>query len=225
MWTLSMGYLFGLLQGVRHAFEPDHVAAVSTVVAEQRSARVGVSYAACWGIGHALVLLLAGGALFLLRREMPVQLAHAFELCVAMMLVALGVRAMRHAAADREHGPAADRSGPHVVGTGSVPGASFRQALRPLAIGVVHGLAGTGALTALVASSYPSAVGGLSFLLVYGLGATGGMALFARALGGPLACAMRMRFGPRLLLGATGAVSLVLGVLWGLPIVHAMVPR
>jgi hypothetical protein len=224
MWTLWAGYLFGLLQGVRHAFEPDHVAAVSTVVAEQRSARVGASYAACWGTGHALMLFVAGGALLLLRREMPAQLAHAFELCVAVMLVALGARAIRRAAGARlEDGPHARRDGAGASAPAGVRGVSLRRALRALAIGVVHGLAGSGALTAIVASSYPSTVERLAFLLVYGLGATAGMALFAGVIGGPLAHAMRTRAGSRILLGSTGGLSLVLGLVWGWPLVNAMV--
>src|SRR5260221_1042200 len=97
MWTVCMGYLLGLVQGVRHAFEPDHLAAVSTLVAEQRSAKGSALYAAFWGVGHAMMLLVVGGLLFALRRAMPPVLEHAFELVVAVMLVALGIRALRRA--------------------------------------------------------------------------------------------------------------------------------
>jgi hypothetical protein len=208
MSTLWMGYLLGLTQGVRHALEPDHLAAVSTVVAEQRSARASVAYAACWGLGHALVLLALGGALFVLRRRLPPPVESSFELGVAVMLVALGIRALRRAFGPRTGGsPGPRRHGPGLP--------------RPLLIGVAHGLAGSGALTAIVASTYPSAAGGLFFMALYGLGASAGMALLAGIAGVPLARAMRTRRGPSLLLGITGAVSLVVGLAWGWPIVSA----
>ena len=71
MVGIFAGYGLGLVQGMRHALEPDHVAAVSTLVAEQRSATSSVRFAFAWGAGHALTLLVAGGALFALRAKMP----------------------------------------------------------------------------------------------------------------------------------------------------------
>jgi hypothetical protein len=95
MWTMALGWLWGLGQGVRHAFEPDHIAAVSTMVAEQKSPRATMTFAAAWGAGHALVLFVFGGALLLLRAELAEPVADAFELLVAAMLVFLGVRGIR----------------------------------------------------------------------------------------------------------------------------------
>src|SRR5260221_10404114 len=94
MVDVIAGYLFGVLHGMRHALEPDHVAAVSTVLAEQRSARASVRFALAWGAGHGLMLVLVGGLLFWFRREMPPGLADVFELAVAAMLIGLGVRAL-----------------------------------------------------------------------------------------------------------------------------------
>lgn len=230
MGLLLMGWLFGLAQGVRHAFEPDHLAAVSTMVAEQRSARASAFFAAMWGAGHALVLLAVGGALFVLRKEMPERAAHAFELVVAVMLVALGLRALRQAArAGRIGPPVAHSHGAvphhHVGLVQHVHIRGWSVARRPLVIGIVHGLAGSGALTALVASSATSAASGLVFMALYGAGAMVGMALLAATVGVPLARAMRTRYGTTILLGVTGLFSLVLGLVWGWPIVHAMVAR
>jgi len=214
MSLLWMGYLLGLAQGVRHAFEPDHITAVSTLVAEQRSARGSAFYAACWGLGHALMLLAVGGALFVLRRQLPAYVAQLFELAVAAMLVALGVRALRRSLDGRRQRPP-DTHQPH----------PWTGAPRPLLIGVVHGLAGSGALTALVASSYPSAAGGLVFIAVYGLGARAGMARLAGRAGVPHARAMRSRRGPPLLLGVAGTVSLALGVVWAWKALYALAPE
>jgi high-affinity nickel-transport protein len=230
MPSLLIGLLFGLAQGLRHAFEPDHIAAVSTMVAEQRSARASIFFAAMWGAGHALMLLVVGGALFVLRREMPQRLAHGFELLVAVMLIALGVRALRQAVRAGRAGASGaslvhrhgTRTHVHGVAESHVHVRRWTLARRPLLIGIVHGLAGSGALTAIVASSQPSAASGLLFMALYGAGATLGMALLAGFAGVPLARAMRTRYGAPILLGVTGVFSLALGLVWGWPIVHAM---
>lgn len=203
-----LGAALGLAAGVRHAMEPDHLAAVSTVVAEQKSARRSMTFAAAWGVGHALMLLGVGGALLLVRREMPARLGDAFELAVAAMLVFLGLRAIVRA---RRQAPAAghahsQHAEPHEHG--------IRASLRPLGIGVVHGLAGSGALAALAIGQAPSFGAGLLFLGIYGAGATLGMSALAGVVGIPLA---RLARRPRVmsgLLALTGALSIALGVGW-----------
>lgn len=204
-----LGAALGLAAGVRHAMEPDHLAAVSTVVAEQKSARRSMTFAAAWGVGHALMLLGVGGALLLVRREMPARLGDAFELAVAAMLVLLGLRAIVRA---RQQAPAGGHAhGPHC--DASEPG-GIRSSLRPLGIGVVHGLAGSGALAALAIGQAPSFGDGLLFLGIYGAGATLGMSALAGVVGIPLA---RLARRPRVmsgLLALTGALSIALGVGW-----------
>jgi high-affinity nickel-transport protein len=213
MLEALLGCALGLLHGARHAFEPDHVAAVSTVVAEQRSARASMRFALAWGAGHALTLLVVGGLLFALRREMPSRLGDAFELVVAVMLVALGARAValavrRGAFVGHSH----SESGGNAV-------ASSTHLRRPLLIGLVHGLAGSGALAAMVASELPSLVSALVFMALYGLGAACGMAAIAGVAGLPLArLAQTPKALPRLV-AATGVLSLGLGVAWGAPLV------
>jgi hypothetical protein len=222
-----MGWLLGLAQGVRHGLEPDHVAAVSTMLAGQKTARSSMFFAAVWGVGHALMLVGVGGVFFLLRQQMPGGVARWFELAVAAMLVGLGVRALRDSVeAGRSGRPIAHRHGAtiHTHGAANEHLHVRRWALarRPLAVGLVHGLAGSGALTAFVASSFRSPMTGLTFMALYGVGAMIGMALLAGALGVPLARAMRSPLGPPVTLAAAGALSLGLGFVWGWPIVRAM---
>ncbi len=202
--TLLLGLVFGFLQGLRHAFEPDHVVAVSTMISEQRSTRARIAYAAAWGVGHASMLVVVGAVLMLLRAELPPRIDAAFEVAVSLMLIALGSRAVRQAVRE-----AAPRPRAHVH-------ASRRgwRALGPLAMGMVHGLAGSGALTALVVARLPSPAVGVVFMILFGLGATLGMALLAGAAGVPLARLLRTRWGIPALLGATGGLSLVLGLAW-----------
>ena len=205
-----LGLLFGLLQGLRHAFEPDHVVAVSTMISEQRSTGARVGYAAAWGIGHAAMLLLVGGFLLLLRAELPSRLDAAFELAVSLMLVGLGCRALRCAVRESKPRETAPHVHPHGVGRGW-------RAIGPLAVGMVHGLAGSGALTALVVARLPSPAAGVGFILLFGAGATIGMSLLAGVAGVPLGRLLGTRWGMPALLGATGGLSLVLGLTWLVP--------
>src|SRR5262249_6345835 len=88
----------GSLLGMRHALEPDHLAAVTTLVSHERDGYRAAWLGACWGAGHTLTLVVAGAALIVLRAEMPPSAANAFELLVALMLVGLGARAIYLAA-------------------------------------------------------------------------------------------------------------------------------
>jgi hypothetical protein len=214
-----LGLLFGLLQGLRHAFEPDHVVAVSTMISEQRSPRARIGYAAAWGIGHATTLLVVGALLMLLRAELPPRLDAAFELGVSMMLIGLGGRALRQAVRESREGcvETGEHSHTHPHAHGGQP-CGWRS-IGPLAMGMVHGLAGSGALTALVVARLPSPVTGVVFIILFGLGATLGMSLLAGVAGVPLGRVLRMRWGIPALLGITGSVSLVLGMIWFLPAV------
>jgi hypothetical protein len=212
--------LWGLAQGVRHALEPDHLAAVSTLVADRRSPRQAASYAVAWGLGHALVLMAFGGALILVRARLPDRVAAVLELGVAAMLVVLGVRALRrawtqgaavaashargHATADHDHAAPADHV--HVRGLTLLK--------QPLVVGCVHGLAGSGALASVVLAQVASPLAGLATMAVYGLGAALGMAMLAGVAGVPLARLVRTRRGGPILLGTTGGLSLLLGVVW-----------
>jgi len=199
--TTALGLVWGLAQGVRHALEPDHLAAMSTLVAERRTARSAASYAAAWGIGHAFVLLLVGGVLLAVRAQMPAGVARLCELGVAVMLVLLGARALRLAVVARSAEPR-HASGVHV-------------ARLPLLVGSIHGLAGSGALTALVLTRIGSPLVSLVYIALYGGGAALGMATLAGLAGAPMARLARARRGMPVLLATTGALSMCLGVAWG----------
>jgi len=219
--TTVLGLIWGLAQGMRHALEPDHLAAVSTLIAERRSARSATSYALAWGVGHALVLLAFGGALLLVQGHVPPWIGAGFELLVAAMLVVLGARGLRLAFARPGSDPADDAHprGSHAHGPTHtwdhvhVKGVTL--ARRPLIVGCIHGLAGSGALAALVIPGMRSALAGLLYIAVYGGGAALGMALLAGVLGVPLAKLVQTRRGAPVLLGTTGALSLVFGLAWG----------
>lgn len=203
--TLLLALILGLLQGVRHAFEPDHVVAVSVLISEQRVTRDRTRYAVSWGIGHAAMLVLVGAALMALRFELPPRLDAAFELAVSLMLIGLGVRAVVVAwRLWRERELEGDRD-THRHGWRSAG---------PLAMGMVHGLAGSGALTALVMARLPSPVTGVLFMVAFGAGATLGMSALAGVAGVPLDRLLKTQAGMPALLSATGCISVVLGMSW-----------
>jgi sulfite exporter TauE/SafE len=218
MTSLWLGWLFAALLGARHASEPDHLAAVSTLLTDPRasgSPRRGALLGAVWGMGHSVALLAVGGVLLCLRLQMPGRIADVCELLVAAMLLVLGVRSLRRAyrcAHEEKHLHVAHIE-PHIhVGMWTL-------ARRPFGVGLVHGLAGSGALTALALASMPSVLTGIVYMLVFGLGSVFGMALLAGVGGMPL---RRLQNAPtmRAALGAlAGLMSVVLGVMWGWPLI------
>lgn len=227
MFAAVTACVLGFANGLRHALEPDHLAAVSTLVAGQKSARATVRYAAAWGAGHAAMLIVAGGALALLRTELPSLASDIFELVVAFVLIGLGVRGLwqakmaptgqsvthRHGDVEHAHAGVADHL--HVSG--------WTLARLPFVVGLVHGLAGSGALAALVASRVPSAAFAISFITIYAIGAAVGMSALAGVLGWPLARLARSGRTMTILIGASACVSLGIGVWWAAPIVARLV--
>ena len=204
----------GSLLGMRHALEPDHLAAVSTLVSAERSSLRAALLGVWWGIGHTASLLAVGVALVVLRAELPVAVTAVFEVAVGAMLVALGARAIRDAVRQAP----AHRHTALVHGHAGLPPhvhiGAWTLARRPLIVGAVHGLAGSGALTALVLTTLPSTAARLAYVALFGLGSTLGMAALSGLLGWPLA-----RLGARRQVGravsiAVGIASMVIGMAW-----------
>jgi beta-lactamase superfamily II metal-dependent hydrolase len=207
----------GSLLGMRHAFEPDHLAAVSTLVTGERSSGKAAWLGACWGVGHTLTLMAAGAVLVVLRAEMPAFADDVFELCVVLLLLGFGVRAIRQAAGEAP--PDASHLHMHAVGIAHVHVGRWAFAKRPLLVGAVHGLAGSGALTAVVIATLPTTAARLTYLAVFGAGSIVGMAALSGVLGWPLA-----RFGGRRAVTrgvsvAVGSISIALGLYWGYPLI------
>jgi high-affinity nickel permease len=215
--------LLGTLSGFRHAFEPDHLAAVSTLVAERpdpvRAARLG----AWWGLGHTLALAGVGAVLAVADQALPAPMQEAFELVVAVILLALGLRAMRLSLRQMDDSRAgASRAQLGVHRHSGLPAHVHigRQtlALRPLTIGLVHGLAGSGALTALVMSSLQTTPLRLTYLILFGVASTVGMVLVSGLAGFSLVRFARSNRAHVVTSFVTGTLSVALAVLWGFPI-------
>ncbi len=193
----------GFLHGLRHAFDPDHVVAVSSLAAQRRGPWAASRVALCWGLGHGLTLLGAGLCCVALETVVPTALVRGAELAVALLLLALGAANLRAilAAGARAVRPAA----------APAPGATGRSALaRSGAVGVAHGLAGSGAAVLLAAAAMPSGGAGvLAYLGLFALGTLVAMSGLTLLLGLPLGLA-RAR---RALLLTSGLASLGIGAM------------
>ena len=217
------GSALGTLLGMRHALEPDHLTAVSTLVTGERSSVRAAMLGASWGLGHTLSLVAVGAVLLILRAEMPANVADLFELFVAIMLIVLGVRAIAIAVRQGPVGPAHTHHHGHVVhkhagATPHVHVGRWTLARRPLIVGAVHGLAGSGALTALVLATLTSTLARITYMTLFGFGSTVGMALLSGLLGWPLARIGANRTTTRALSVVVGCVSIGLGIFWGYPL-------
>src|SRR5271155_1651099 len=84
--------LLGLLLGMRHATDPDHVIAVTTILSRERRLAVAARIGVGWGLGHTLTVLLVGAAIILFKIAIPTRLGLAMEFAVAVVLILLGAR-------------------------------------------------------------------------------------------------------------------------------------
>jgi len=226
VFEVLTGSALGSLLGMRHALEPDHLTAVSTLMTSAPGERSRVRAAmlgASWGVGHTLSLLVSGVVLIVLRAEMPARIADLFELFVAIMLVGLGVRAIVLAVRQGPVGPAHTHNhGPivhsHPGATPHVHVGRWTLARRPLLVGAVHGLAGSGALTALVLATLTSTAARITYMTLFGFGSTVGMAALSGLLGWPLAKMGSNRSLARAMSVTVGCVSIALGIFWGYPL-------
>ena len=171
---LTAGFGVGLF----HALDPDHLAAVSTMMVKRRSLWRSALIGGWWGVGHTLSLLVAGVLVILLQFHISLAVEQALEFGVGVMLVALGLNVVRHYFAHRTF----DATQPHShvsVTTG------MKLGWRPLLVGIVHGMAGSAALLFLAVAKLSTTSQKFLFLLVFGLGSIGGMMLMSVLLSLP----------------------------------------
>lgn len=213
----------GFVLGLKHATDPDHVTAVSTIVGEQRgllaSAMVGLS----WGLGHSATLFLIAVPALVFRLTIPSGVGAVAEIGVGSVLVILGLLTLRDLRRKRfhvhlhEHGEAnADAHlhfHSHLGGTGH--GHEHRLALRPrsVVVGLFQGTAGSAALMLIVLTTIDSPLAGLAYVAVYDLAVILGILVFSVAIGLPFTlAASRVPLLNRALRLATGLASIVVGV-------------
>ena len=201
--VLSIGLLFGL----KHATEVDHVVAVSTIVSQHKNIFHSALVGGLWGIGHTASLLVIALVVLTLRVAIPDRVSGWLELGVAVMIVCLGISALRRALRknaevhlhqhshdglshthvhfhekETKHAPASHSPHSHAVSN---------LGWKPVLIGMMHGLAGSGALTLLVLTQISSSLIGFLYVATFGLGSIVGMLLMSGLIGLPFALTSR----------------------------------
>jgi nickel/cobalt exporter len=203
--VLALGLIFGL----KHATEVDHVVAVSTIVSEHRNLKRAALVGGLWGMGHTASLIVVGIFVLLLRIAIPEGVSSWLEFGVALMIIGLGINVFARSIFKRsdvhihkhEHGGASHihlhfheqgsqkegQNGDHDGGKPPHSHKVSRVGLKPLFVGAMHGLAGSGALTLLVLTQISSVGLGLLYLAVFGFGSVLGMMLMSFLVGLPFA--------------------------------------
>ncbi len=230
----------GFLLGLRHATDPDHVIAVSTIVTREprvgRASLIGLA----WGVGHTLTILVVGSLLILFRVTLPPRLGLSMELAVGLMLIVLGIHNLRatfswlprllpsrkaavhyHAHGDYVHAHATPKHAhPHnpeqtplVAIDRRLGRSTLYGSVRPLVVGIVHGLAGSAAIALLILSTIGRAGWALAYLLVFGLGTILGMMVITVAMATTFSYGQKrfLRIGEHFGVAA-GLVSVAFGV-------------
>jgi ABC-type nickel/cobalt efflux system permease component RcnA len=240
----------GFFLGMRHATDPDHVIAVTTIVSRQRSIRQAALIGALWGLGHTITILVVGSAIILFGLVIPPRVGLTMELSVGLMLILLGalnlsgilrritetvtplqpsqhshshghrdyLQSHPHGHSPRQHGHV-ETATPLGWMDRMLGRLSLYQVIRPLAVGIVHGLAGSAAVALLVLTTIRVPSWAVVYLLVFGVGTVAGMMLITAAIAVPFTLS-EDRFA-RLNRGL-GLFSGVLSLAFGLFIVYQM---
>lgn len=189
--SLFLTFITSLMLGMRHATDPDHIIAVTTIVSRERSVVKAAGIGAVWGVGHSVTLLTVGGAIIAFKVALNARLGLSLEMSVAIMLIVLGL-----------------------LNIFDVGAASCRiSASRPFFVGIVHGLAGSAGAALLIVPLIDDPRWAALYLLTFGLGTIVGMAVVTLTIALPSLLASAhlpsLQRGLRL---ASGAVSLVFGI-------------
>jgi high-affinity nickel permease len=188
--TLLATLALGLVLGLQHAFDSDHLIAVSTIVTRERSLWRSLWVGLSWGVGHTLTLLMVGLVVLGLKTQIPTPVELSLECLVGVVLLGLGlttlydcwrkkVHAHSHLHAETRHthfhvhADTPTHQHPH----------TFRLGMKPLLIGMVHGLAGSAALMLLVLAAIPSTGLGLVYIVIFGCGSVIGMGVVSLLVG------------------------------------------
>lgn len=189
---MMFSLLFALVTGFSHAFEADHLLAVSSIVTRRSSLAMAVKDGIAWGLGHTSTIFAIGLLIIVARVAVPESTFHYFEGAVGLMLIGLGTYRLLRVLRQRE---AEAHPHPHPQGHGLAYG-----------VGLVHGLAGSGSLVLLVMSQISVQWAALGYLVLFGIGSVVGMLLASGVFSLPLSQTVASRYSLRLLLTLLSSV-------------------
>ncbi len=214
----------GFFLGMRHATDPDHVIAVSTIVSRERSLGKACLIGALWGLGHTITIVLVGAAIILFNLVIPPRVGLTMEFAVGLMLILLGALNLTgttkrlsekyfpaHVHLLGEHSHSHDQ--PEAAPGSTSSGLGLFHSLRPLFIGIVHGLAGSAAVALLVLTTIHEQRWAVFYLLIFGVGTIAGMMLITAAMALPFSYgSTRLAWFNRGLITGSGLLSLGFGI-------------
>lgn len=186
--VLFIGFLFGLY----HAIEADHLAAVSAIVSEHKNIFTASIIGGFWGLGHTISLIIVGALVVFVKIQISERTEGVLEGIVGIMLVLLGLNAIRKIfTAEKIHVHPHEHNGHehthlHTHHDEERERSHHRFAPRTVAVGMVHGLAGSAGLMLLVLPSIPSAAVALLYIAIFGIGSIAGMMIMSVVMGLPL---------------------------------------
>lgn len=210
MDLVPLSLLFGLVIGIKHALEADHIVAVATLVTEHKNPFKASLIGTFWGIGHTTILFVVGLVVLLLRISIPDSWSKIAEFFVGMMLVYLGIKTITKAFSSfhthtHSHGKT-HHDHPHIN--------HLHVHHRSFLIGFIHGLAGSGSLMVLVLSTMQTFWEGIIYILLFGIGSIVGMTLMSFIFGIPLAfTSNKFLIVEKYLKIVAGVLSIVFGLL------------
>jgi sulfite exporter TauE/SafE len=202
--TPSLLLAFGFATGLQHATEADHVTAVATLVSKNRRLSKASLLGALWGAGHTLTLFIAGLAVLLLAVSIPAKLALSLEFGVGIMLIILGLSVIRsvrkNAVIDSFFNMFSTKHiHPHAHGNKvhvhpHSHNEEHTHSHKSIMVGMIHGMAGSGALMLVVLSTVDSVMSGLAYIALFGIGSIIGMLAISTVIGLPFVFTAK-RFG------------------------------
>ena len=212
MTSHATALALGLVLGIKHAFETDHVAAVTTIVSEHKNPLRAALIGTFWGIGHSTTLLIIGLFVLIAKVAIPQKVSLFFEMLVGVALVCLGLlsiaRVLKSHKHTHQHG---DTSHAHVHIHQTPNHTHFHK--KSFLMGTLHGLAGSGALMLLVLSTIRTTIEGVFYILLFSLGSIGAMTFISMVLGLPfLLSARKFPNTQKYITAAAGSVSVFVGL-------------
>ena len=213
---LILAVVGGFTLGCLHAFDVDHVAAVTAFASKHPDARGAAFFGIYWGLGHTTTLLVLGGLSVALKFVIPPALSAAAEMLVGILLVAIGAWVLGGFFRGRKiHLHKHTHEGTeHLHFHSHALGVDHRHRHSMFAVGAAHGFAGTAAVMVLVPITVTQSLAfALVYLLLFGLGTMSAMGLFAYFLGSVTKKAASARL-IAVVQGVAGSLSLLIGLLW-----------
>lgn len=204
--TLFSVLALGFILGIRHAMEPDHMIAVSTIASQSKKLWQASLAGVFWGIGHTVTLFVIGLIFIVMKNDIPEKWSLTLEFLVGIMLVYLGIAAMLSIRKKHNHSD-------HLHHENNIQLTKVKKGTyyKSLFIGFIHGIAGSGAMVLLTMSTVDTVWQGALYMIVFGFGTVMGMLIFTTIIGIPFILSMNRMAASKGLIFITATISIIFG--------------